>query len=153
MLLFTIVWDTSGKGEVAKRSSAPASILESFNEIEGQKTCQNWVKNTILPNRPVFIPPQTTLSVNRHFRHFCRFRGSEVANPVSEKPCSMQKRPEPQICAKFVPAIVFGVPVRGREFVKFLTIPVPLAGTPKNNRWDKFRGVFACCKGKQGSQF
>ena len=34
---FTIVWDTPGKEEkVAKWSSAPASILEGFNEIEGQ---------------------------------------------------------------------------------------------------------------------
>ena len=54
VLVFTIVWDTPGKEKVAKWSSAPASILEDFNEIEGQKTLQNWVTNTILPNRPVF---------------------------------------------------------------------------------------------------
>ena len=58
MLLFTIVWDTPGKEKIAKWSSAPASVLEDFHEIEGQKTLQNWVKNTILPNRPVFTPPQ-----------------------------------------------------------------------------------------------
>ena len=28
---FSIVWDTPGKERVAKRSSAPASILEGFN--------------------------------------------------------------------------------------------------------------------------
>ena len=33
MLVFTIVWDTPGKEKVAKWSSAPASILEGFNEI------------------------------------------------------------------------------------------------------------------------
>ena len=33
VLLFTIVWDTPGKEKVAKWSSAPASILEGFNEI------------------------------------------------------------------------------------------------------------------------
>ena len=38
-------------------SSAPTSILEGFNEIKGQKTFQNRVKNTFLPNRgPVFTP-------------------------------------------------------------------------------------------------
>ena len=59
MLLFTIVWDTPGKEKIAKWSSAPAIILEGFNEIEGQQqTFQNRVKNTILPNRPVFTPPQ-----------------------------------------------------------------------------------------------
>ena len=31
--VFTTVWDTPGKGKVAKRSSAPASILEGFKEI------------------------------------------------------------------------------------------------------------------------
>ena len=30
VLLFTIVWDTPGKDEIAKWSSAPASILEGF---------------------------------------------------------------------------------------------------------------------------
>ena len=53
----TIVWDTLEKEKVAKWSSAPASILEGFNQIEGQQTLQNWVKNTILPNGPVFTPP------------------------------------------------------------------------------------------------
>ena len=33
VLGFTIVWDTPGKEKVAKWSSAPASILEGFNEI------------------------------------------------------------------------------------------------------------------------
>ena len=33
-----------------------------------------------------------------------------VAQPFS--PYSIQKRPEPQICPKFVPAIVWGVPVQ-----------------------------------------
>ena len=33
VLLFTIVWDTPEKEKVAKWSSAPASILEGFNEI------------------------------------------------------------------------------------------------------------------------
>ena len=47
-----MVWDALGKEKVAKWSSAPASILEGFTEIEGQKTFQNSVKSTILPNRP-----------------------------------------------------------------------------------------------------
>ena len=33
VLCFTIVWDTPEKEKVAKWSSAPASILEGFNEI------------------------------------------------------------------------------------------------------------------------
>ena len=33
VLCFTTVWDTPGKGKVAKWSSASASILEGFNEI------------------------------------------------------------------------------------------------------------------------
>ena len=33
VLLFIIVWDTPGKEKVAKWSSAPASMLEGFNEI------------------------------------------------------------------------------------------------------------------------
>ena len=33
VLVFTTVWDTPGKEKVAKWSSAPASILEGFNEI------------------------------------------------------------------------------------------------------------------------
>ena len=61
MLFFTIVCDTAGKEKVAKWSSAPASILEGFNEMEGQKTFQNWVKNAILPNRPVFTPHTPSL--------------------------------------------------------------------------------------------
>ena len=44
---FTIVWDTPGKEKIAKWSPPPASILEGFNEIEGQKPFQNRVRNTI----------------------------------------------------------------------------------------------------------
>ena len=81
---------------------------------------------------------------------------------------SIKKRPEPQICPKFVPAIVFGgfqsgdqkfenklskFEVRNLQtnFDKFFQNFDPLTGTPKNNRWDKFwtnlgvRGVFECC--------
>ena len=78
---------------------------------------------------------------------------SNVASPFS--PYSIQKRPKPQICPKFVPAIVFGGSSQGDEnlkkivkicpkiavfqiFDKFFQIFVPLTGTPKNNRWDKF---------------
>ena len=70
-------------------------------------------------------------------------------------PYSIQKRPEPQICPKFVPAIVFwGFQSGGQKFEincqnlsendgfsnfdKFFQIFDPLTGTPKNNRWDKF---------------
>ena len=76
-----------------------------------------------------------------------------IAKPFS--PYSIQKRPEPQICPKFVPAIVFGGSSPGvknlKKFVKiclkiavfqiltiFFQIFDPLTGTPKNNRWDKF---------------
>ena len=66
---------------------------------------------------------------------------------------SLQKRPKPQICPKFVPAIVFGGSSQVTEiceksvkilkygnfrtnFDKFFQISVPLTGTPKNNNWD-----------------
>ena len=97
-----------------------------------------------------------------------------LANPFS--PYSIQKRPEPQICPKFVPVIVFGGSNQGdwnlakicqnlkngnfrTNFGNFLTNFSP----PDWNRqkqspgqiWDKFgvRGFFECCKGKKGSQF
>ena len=64
MLCFTTVWDTPGKGKVAKWSSAPASILEGFNEIYTVYGPQNPVKhgeNAKLPHRPVFAPLQCPL--------------------------------------------------------------------------------------------
>ena len=42
-----------------------------------------------------------------------------VANPFP--PYSLQKRPKPQICPKFVPAIVLGGSVRGTEIWKNLS--------------------------------
>ena len=82
-----------------------------------------------------------------------RFLLPHVANPFP--PYSLQKRPRPQICPKFVPAIVLGVSSQGdgnlEKFVKicpkitvfqiltiFSKISVPVTGTPQNNRWDKF---------------
>ena len=100
----------------------------------------------------------------------CNFTKSSLANPFP--PHSLRKRPKPQICPKFVPAIVFGVPVRGTEiwknlskfvenyrfsnFDKFFQISVTLTGTPKNNRWDKFRtnlGFRAFSKAVRGKGF
>ena len=55
----------------------------------------------------------------------CRCACPRLANPFS--PYSIQKRPKPQICPKFVPAIVFGSEffgphrVPGRELTKFLS--------------------------------
>ena len=43
--IFTLVWDTPGKEKIAKWSSAPASMLEGFNQIEGQKPFQNCPKD------------------------------------------------------------------------------------------------------------
>ena len=105
-------------------------------------------------------------------------RGSpEVANPFS--PYSFQKRPKPQICPKFVPAIVFRDSNQGdpnlskicreiekrqfpdkffQTFDKFLTISWPPNWSPEEQSsgqiLDKFgvRGVFESCKGKRGSQ-
>ena len=45
VLCFTTVWDAPGKGEVAKWSSAPASILEGFNEIYAVYGPKNTVKH------------------------------------------------------------------------------------------------------------
>ena len=55
--LLTIVGDTPGKEKVAKWSSAPASILEGFNEIEGQKTFQNWYKKHNCAKSTRVYPP------------------------------------------------------------------------------------------------
>ena len=85
--------------------------------------------------------------------NFSIFRPECVANPPA--PYSIQKCPEPQICQKFVPAIVFQGSTQGdpnlskicRKFEKlsgncrfsnFRQIWVPLIGTPKNNRRHKF---------------
>ena len=73
---FTKVWDTPGKEEVAKWSSAPASIEEVFNQIGGQKTFQDWVRNTILPNRPVFTPPP-----GYHYTYRARYRAIPLNLP------------------------------------------------------------------------
>ena len=102
----------------------------------------------------------------------------KLANPFS--PYSIQKRPEPQICPKFVPTIVFRGSNQGdqnlskicRKFVenlkicleivvfqifdKFLTNFGPPDWNPEKQSLgqilDKFgiRGVFECCKGKKG---
>ena len=85
-----------------------------------------------------------------------------LANPFP--PYSLQKRPKPQICAKFVPAIFLGGP-SGTEiwkklskfengnfrtnFDNFFQISVPLTGTPQNYRWDKF---WTGGRGEKGSQ-
>ena len=76
---------------------------------------------------------------------------SKFANPFP--PYSLQKRPKPQICPKFVPAIVLGGSSQGGaeiwkklpKFVRFQTILTifsrfqpSLTGTAQNNRWDKF---------------
>ena len=95
---------------------------------------------------------------------------TEVANPFP--PYSLQKRPKPQICPKFVPAIVLGGSSQGglrfgkicqylkngnfrSNFDKFFQISVPLTGTPQNNRWDKswtnlgFRVFLKAVRGKR----
>ena len=100
-------------------------------------------------------------------------RISEVANPFP--PYSIQKSPEPQICPKFVPAIVFGGSSQGdwnlskicqnlsenyrfSNFDKFLTNSSPLDWNPQKQSpgqiLDKFgvRGAFESCKGEKGSQ-
>ena len=64
VLVFAIVWDTPGKAKVAKWSSAPASILDGFNEIyvvygpknpyktrEERQSCQ------VDPCLPPYTPP------------------------------------------------------------------------------------------------
>ena len=54
--------DTPEKDKVAKWSSAPASILEGFNEIYAvygpKKPYKTRGKTPKLPNRPVFTPPR-----------------------------------------------------------------------------------------------
>ena len=112
----------------------------------------------------------------RHSRHFCRpfrrFQELEEQTPVFSwtdctfvifaifSPYSIQKRPEPQICPKFVPTIAFrgfnqGDPNLSKICRKFENLSgncrfffffnfrhdkfgSPLIGTPKNNRRDKF---------------
>ena len=56
---------------------------------------------------PRFPPVPSVWSMNIYVHALV----TSVAKPFS--PYSIQKRPEPQICPKFVPAIVFGGPVRG----------------------------------------
>ena len=80
-------------------------------------------------------------------------RGKKDCEPFS--PFSIQKHPEPQICPKFVPAIVFGGSspgdwklskicknlkndTFGQILTNFWQISVPRTGTPKKNRCDKF---------------
>ena len=98
---------------------------------------------------------------------------SRVASPFP--PYSFQKRPEPQICPKFVPAIVFGGSSQGdwtlskicqnlfencrfSNFDKFLTNSSPPDWNAQKQSpgqiLDKFgvRGVFESCKGEKGSQ-
>ena len=134
---------------------------------------------------PVLIPlplpkikPGRNRNVALHSAQNIPYCALGIANPFS--PYSIQKRPEPQICPKFVPTIVFrssnqGDPKLSKicrkfslkicpeivvfQFLKnFWQIWVPLIVTPKNNRRDKFwtnlgfGGVFECCKGKKGSQ-
>ena len=98
---------------------------------------------------------------------------SWVANPFLLY--SFQKRPEPQICPKFVPAIVFGVSSQGdwnvskickrlfenyrlsnfdTFFDKFqsgrLEHQKTIAGPNIGQIWGS--GVFESCKGEKGSQ-
>ena len=74
VLRFTIVWDTPGKEKVAKWSSAPASILEGFNEIYvvygPPKPYKTGEKTPKLPNRPVFAPLQGGLPKGWYIRMF-----------------------------------------------------------------------------------
>ena len=81
-------------------------------------------------------------------------KSPKLVNPFS--PYSIQKHPEPQICPKFVPAIVFRGSVPGNwnlskicrnlsEIMVFqiltnacLTNFRPPDWNPKNDRWDKF---------------
>ena len=103
---------------------------------------------------------------------------TSVANPPA--PYSIQKCPEPQICPKFFPMIVFrGSSHRDPNLSKicpkieklvrklsmfdvwtnFWQIWAPLTGTSENNCWDKFLdkfgvwGIFECCKGPEGLQY
>ena len=99
----------------------------------------------------------------------CVFR---IANPPA--PYSIQKCPEPQISPKLVLRIVFrdsnqGDPnlsksvenkksvwnYRFQFFDKYLTNLCPPSWNPKRQILDKFavRGIFVCCKGREGSQF
>ena len=97
-------------------------------------------------------------------------RRSWIANPFS--PYSIQKCPEPRICSKFVPAIVFGGSSQGGlkfvknllkfekrqfppNFSKFWQISVPLTGTPKTIAGTNFghiwgSGHFWMLQGEKG---
>ena len=68
VLCFTTVWDTPGKGKVAKWSSAPASILRGFSEIYAvygpKKPCKTQGKCQscqIDPCLPPYTPPPTPI--------------------------------------------------------------------------------------------
>ena len=75
MLCFTIVWDTPGKEKVAKWSSAPASILEGFNEIYvvygPPKPYKTREKRQSCQIDPCLPPYRTPFACTQTFRETC----------------------------------------------------------------------------------
>ena len=72
VLCFTTVWDTPGKGKVAKWSSAPASVLEGFDEICAvygpRKPCKTRGKRQSCQIDPCLPPYERLLSSNPSLR-------------------------------------------------------------------------------------
>ena len=97
VLCFTTVWDTPGKEEVAKWSSAPASILEGFNEIyaftgpknptkQGKNVRSEKLQNESFPNFSIFRAEFCSEFFPNFLRIFrASFRGRRTPEKIHQK--------------------------------------------------------------------